>query len=227
MSQWSIGEELASGAKRSYRSELRARQAGETRRRIVSAAAELFAELGYSRTTFKKIAGRAGVSPETVQSHGPKAALIRAATEQFGLGVEGVDNALELPAVAALLAMPPEQRADAIGPWLLSLHQPLARVLAALIGGTAEDPELAEYYREIVASIRWNWGMAYDHDLIEGWVRADRPREQVVDVWCMTASPEAYLHFSDHYGWSAEQYARYMCAAYRDIWLGPTAKKRR
>jgi len=212
---------------RSYRSELRARQAGETRRRVVAAAAELFAELGYARTTVKKIAERAGVSPETVQAHGPKAALMRAATEQLGLGVEGVDDALELPEVAALVALVSDERAKALGPWLLGLHRRLAGVLEAVVGGAANDPELASYYREIVASIRENWAAVYDHDLTRGWVRVDRPREEVIDVWCMAASPEAYLRVTRNYGWSDEQYASWLCSAYRDIWLGPIAMARR
>ena len=208
---------------RPYRSELRARQAGETRRRIVLAAAELFAELGYARTTLKKIAERADVSPETVQSHGPKAALMRAATELLGLGTEGIDVATELPEVAALLALPPGEFAEAIGPWLLSIHRPLAGLLDAVLGGAANDPELATYYREILASIRANWGIAYDQALDKGWVRTDRRRQEVVDVWCMAASPETYLRFTRTYGWTDDEYSSWLATAYRDIWLGPIA----
>ena len=98
-------------ATRAYRSELRARQAGETRQRIVRAAAQLFAELGYARTTLKAIAERAQVSPETVTAHGPKTALMRAATELLGLGTEGVDDTTELPEVAAMLTLPPHEMA--------------------------------------------------------------------------------------------------------------------
>ncbi len=208
---------------RPYRSELRARQAGETRRRIVLAAADLFAELGYARTTLKKIAERAGVSPETVQAHGPKAALLRAATEVLGLGTEGIDDVTELPEVAAMLALPPDEFAEAVGPWLLALHHPVAGLVDALIGGAANDPELAAYYRAILDSIRANWGLVYDHDLARGWVRTDRSRDDVVDVWCMAASPETYRRFTRFYGWTDEQYAAWLGIAYRDIWLGPLA----
>ena len=54
-------------------------QAEQTRQRVVAAAAELFAAEGYARTTLAKIAAAAGVSTETVQTHGPKAALMVAA----------------------------------------------------------------------------------------------------------------------------------------------------
>ena len=56
---------------RAYRSDLRLRQAEETRN-IIDAAAELFSELGYACTTLAKIAKRAGVSVETVQKNGPE-----------------------------------------------------------------------------------------------------------------------------------------------------------
>src|SRR5688500_12088486 len=74
---------------RTYRSELRQRQAAQTRRRIVEAAIEVFSENGYQAATFAQIAKRAGVSIETVQKHGPKTALLWAAVEVASFGVEG------------------------------------------------------------------------------------------------------------------------------------------
>ena len=67
---------ITAKAARSYRSELRQQQAESTRLRILDAAAELFADAGYARTTLAKIAAAAGVSAETVQGQGPKAALL-------------------------------------------------------------------------------------------------------------------------------------------------------
>ena len=74
---------------RAYQSDLRQRQAAETRQRIIVAAAALFSELGYAGTTLAKIAQRAQVSVETVQKSGPKSALIRAAVEYTSFGIEG------------------------------------------------------------------------------------------------------------------------------------------
>ena len=62
----------------------------------MAAAAQLFAELGYARTTFAKIAAAAGVAPETVQANGPKAALMIAAVEYTAFGVTGDHNVLDL-----------------------------------------------------------------------------------------------------------------------------------
>ena len=54
------------GGSRAYRSELRDAMALETRRRIRSAATELFTDLGYAATTIEAIAKKAGVSRRTV-----------------------------------------------------------------------------------------------------------------------------------------------------------------
>src|SRR4051794_32670661 len=81
---------------RTYRSELRRQQAEQTRSRIVAAAAELFAAEGYARTTLPKIAAAAGVSAETVQGQGPKAALLIAAAEFAAFGVIGEVDILNL-----------------------------------------------------------------------------------------------------------------------------------
>ena len=64
--------------------------------RVVAAAAELFAELGYARTTLAKIAAAAGVSIETVQAQGPKASLMIATIEFAAFGVTGDQSVLDL-----------------------------------------------------------------------------------------------------------------------------------
>lgn len=205
---------------RPYRSTLRARQAGETRRRVVQAATELFVELGYARTTLNKIAERAEVSPETVQAHGPKAALMRAATELFGIGVEGVDDATQLPEVAAILVLPPEEFAKAVATWLLTLHRSLAGLMNALLGGAANDPDLAKYYRAILESIHESWEQAYDQRAAKGWVRTDRSRREVLDPWCVAASGETYLRLTEVYRWTDDEYAAWLAVACHDMWIG-------
>ena len=75
---------------------MRQEQAEQTRSRVISAAGRLFAEHGYARTTLNKIADAAGVSAETVQGYGPKAALLIAAIEYAAVGVAGEENILNL-----------------------------------------------------------------------------------------------------------------------------------
>jgi AcrR family transcriptional regulator len=66
--------------KRAYSSDLRTEQARRTRRQIVAAAGEPFAERGYAATTIEAIAERAGVSRKTVfTAVGGKPVLIKLA----------------------------------------------------------------------------------------------------------------------------------------------------
>src|ERR1700751_2894262 len=99
-----VPPESISTQTRTYRSELRQQQAEQTRSRVVAAAAELFTADGYARTTLAKIAAAAGVSTETVQAHGPKAALLIAAVEYAGVGVSGEESIFNLDIGRKLLA---------------------------------------------------------------------------------------------------------------------------
>ena len=91
---------------RTYSSTLRADQARQTRRRIVDAAAELFAEHGYAGTTIDAVATAAGVSRKTVfDSVGGKAQLMKLA---YDFAIVGDDEPVAL-------AERPEMRAIARG----------------------------------------------------------------------------------------------------------------
>ena len=73
---------MTGSVKRDYRSELRAAQARETRRSIVSAAARLFVEDGYGATTIDAVADAAGVSRKTVfTAVGGKLELLKTALD--------------------------------------------------------------------------------------------------------------------------------------------------
>src|SRR5215470_8578132 len=63
--------------KRSYHSQVRQRQAEETRQRILAAARALFERRGYATTTLEAIAELAEVSPKTIAGvFGSKRALL-------------------------------------------------------------------------------------------------------------------------------------------------------
>ena len=78
---------------RGYRSQVRARQAEDTRRLIVEAAATLFAERGYARTSVAAVAAAAGVAVNTVYtSVGGKSALIMAMSEDGAADAVAVET---------------------------------------------------------------------------------------------------------------------------------------
>ena len=141
-------------ASRVYRSELRQQQAEQTRSRILAAAAELFAADGYSGTTLAKIAAAAGVSVETVQGHGPKAALLTAAAEYAAFGVTGEDNILNLDVGRKLLAIDDREEAlDFLAAAQADIHQRTARLVQTLSAAASSDPKLDRYLSDVIASI--------------------------------------------------------------------------
>ena len=78
---------------------------------MLATAAKLFAANGYARTTLAKIAAEAGVSAETVQGQGPKAALLMAAIDHVAFGVTGEENVLNLEVGRELVAIDDYEKA--------------------------------------------------------------------------------------------------------------------
>lgn len=174
---------------------------------MLAAAAELFAEFGYARTTFAKIAEAAGVSPETVQAHGPKAALMIAAVEYAGVGVAGEENIFNLETGRRILTIQDGTEAlTHIVAVITDIHRRTAPLAPALYGGAAVDPELARYLQELNASINRQiervLGVARDR----GWLRDDLPFDELVETAAVIATVETYLRITRSDGWTPERY---------------------
>jgi AcrR family transcriptional regulator len=196
---------------RAYRSELRQQQAEQTRSRVVAAAVELFADNGYARTTLAKIADKAGVSPETVQGHGPKAALMIAAIEYAAFGVAGEEDVFNLDMGRRFLAVPDRDAAlDYLAAAQTEVHERTARLTRALFGGAGADPELDRYLADFMAGIdtqaRRLCGVCRDR----GWLRDDMPFDEVVETGGVICSVETYLRITHRDGWTATRYRKWL-----------------
>jgi AcrR family transcriptional regulator len=78
---------MSDGVKRQYRSSARAEAAAETAERIREAARQLFVAQGYTATTLKQVAERAGVGERTVyDAYGGKLRLLNHAIGHLALG---------------------------------------------------------------------------------------------------------------------------------------------
>src|SRR5215207_340581 len=135
---------------RPYDSSNRARQARETRRRIIEAAAELFAREGYSATSIRAIAENAGVAVPTVYATlRTKANILRAVVD---LTVRGDDGAVPLAASAAWQEI--ERTGDARQQLVrfARLHRAIcereAPVFAQLEAAAGGDPEATRLLAE-------------------------------------------------------------------------------
>lgn len=196
---------------RTYRSELRLRQAEETRSRVLAIAGELFAADGYAGTSLAKIAAAAGVSAQTVHGQGPKAALMIAAIEYAAVGVAGEENLFNLDIGRALLAIDDYEKAlDFMAATLTDAHERTARLALALIGGAGSDPTLERYLQDLTASLngqnRRGLGVYRDR----GWLRSDVPFDELVETANVVCSVDTYLRITYRDGWSEAAYKSWL-----------------
>ncbi|TDE08369.1 TetR family transcriptional regulator [Jiangella asiatica] len=206
---------------RAYRSELRQRQAVETRRRVVDAAIEVFSENGYQAATFAQIAQRAGVSIETVRKHGPKAALMWATVEVASMGVEGatLDFFDTERGAAVLQVRDPHDFAAFVGETMLAINAPSAGVWTAVVGAAQGDPELRSNLTERLAHIRSQAEHVLRLAAERGWLRTDVPFDELVEAVCVITSVETYVRFVHWDGKSPEAYEAFVARTIRDTIL--------
>lgn len=152
--------EPTSGRRR-YDSTLRAEHARRTRENLLAAAAEEFVARGWSGTTMKQVAVRAGVSPKTVEAvFGTKASLLAASVDYAIRGDAGTKPMPQRRAIAEMEAAP-----DA--PALLRLHAAhlkrvngrSAGVAAVVENAAATDARLEALWRRMngnrAYAVRW------------------------------------------------------------------------
>lgn len=195
---------------RAYQSDLRQRQAAETRQRIIVAAAGLFSELGYASTTLARIAERAQVSVETVQKNGPKSALIRAAVEYTSFGIEGDQDIRELDVGKAFLAVTDREQVAALAAATMRrVNAASCGVWTALTCAAHGDPDLRETFLEFLVAIRRQNERMFEVFRDRGWIRSDMPFGELVDTWIVLSSVESYVRLRAS-GRGDEEYAAWL-----------------
>jgi AcrR family transcriptional regulator len=198
--------------KRPYDSSNRARQARETRRRIVEAAALLFEREGYSATTMRAIAETAGVAVPTVYaSLRSKANILRAVVE---LTVRGDDEAVPLASRAGWqeIERQPDPREQLA--LFARLHRQIcdreAAVFAQLEAAAGADAEatqlLAEHDQRRYQTQRRLARSLHRRKQLKPGLAA----RQAADVIWILASERTYLGLVGDRGWKADNYERWV-----------------
>lgn len=196
---------------RVYRSELRKQQAEQTRLKVIAAAAELFGTLGYARTTFAKIAAEAGVSAETVQANGPKAALLKAAGEYVLLGAADKKDVFDLEMGQRVLAIgDPDEAIDYLTTEVCEMYARGAPLWLALAGAATMDPELSSFHADAVAGVTYQYGRLMGVCRDRGWLRDDIPFDELVETAAVLASVETYQRIVHHDGLGVEAYQKWL-----------------
>jgi TetR/AcrR family transcriptional regulator of autoinduction and epiphytic fitness len=197
---------------RSYDSSNRARQARETRRRIVEAAARLFVRDGYAATSIGAIAQEAGVAVPTVYAGlRSKAGVLRAVVD---LTVRGDDEEAPLASRADWQEM--ERQADPRKQLALfaRLHRQIcdreAAVFAQLEAAAGADAEATEMLaehddRRYQTQTRVARSLQRRKELKPGMTT----REAADLIWTL-ASERTYLALVRDRAWTPEKYERWV-----------------
>jgi AcrR family transcriptional regulator len=197
---------------RPYDSSNRARQARETRRRIVEAAALLFVREGYAATSIRAIAEQAGVAVPTVYaSLRSKANILRAVVE---LTVRGDDEAAPLASRVDWQDMERQRNPREQLGVFAHLHRQIcdreAAVFAQLEAAAGGDPEateiLAEHDRRRYETQRQLARNLHRRKQLKPGLAA---REAADVIWTL-ASERTYLALVRDRGWTADNYERWV-----------------
>jgi AcrR family transcriptional regulator len=197
---------------RAYDSSNRARQARETRRRIVEAAAMLFVRDGYSATSISAIAEEAGVAVPTVYaSLRSKANILRAVVD---LTVRGDDEAAPLASRAGWQEMEGHQDPRHQLALFAHLHRQIcdreAAVFAQLEAAAGCDPEATQLLaahdgRRYETQRRLARGLHRRKQLKPGLTA-----RQAADLIWTLASERTYLALVRDRGWKPDSYERWV-----------------
>jgi AcrR family transcriptional regulator len=197
---------------RRYDTTRRQEQARENRRRILTAASELFRENGYADTAMPEVAKAAGVSVQTVYKvFANKASLLKAV---FDVTVAGDDEPVpiaERDFIAAIQAEPSAARK--ISMYLAHATEIAARVFPVQLlarDAAAADRAAADVWAQMRAEMLT--AMTYfAADLVAtGQVRDGLSAEDVRDILWTFHSPEQYDLLVVQRGWSTARYGKFI-----------------
>lgn len=191
--------------RRPYRSAMRREQAEQTRRRVLTAAAQLFVEHGYDATSIAAIAERAGVSAETVYARfRNKRTLIGEVMQQAARG----DDPRPIPeqdAPRAVAAEPDQREQLRLFAADIALRLERAAPLAAVVAAAARShPELAELYARLHEARLGNLSTLVEALSANGRLRLP-PEPALETVWALT-SPELHQLLVGVRGWTSDRY---------------------
>ena len=206
---------MGGAVKRSYSSTLRAAQARETRRSIVSAAARLFVADGFGTTTIDAIADAAGVSRKTVfTAVGGKVELLKLAIDWAVAGDDEPVPLVERPEFEKLF-----QERDAaalLRGWVhvqVMIDSRVAGLYRALAVAAGTDPAAQALWEQALRQRREGTGVTVRRLAALGALRTDLTVEEAADLAWLHADPVLYERLVLRQAWSTERFEEWLSRA--------------
>lgn len=194
---------------RRYRSTVRAEQANLTRKRVLDAAATLFLERGYARTTVAAVAASADVAPETIYvKFSGKRGLLEGVIDE-AITPEGVPHDAALVDIAAL----PTARERLRG-FVRFCADTLARTspFHVVIRGAGDSEEFAVELRARLLDVRLANNRRFLRRLIGDALRPGTSVQQAAQRFCALTSPELHHLLLSELGWTRKAYEEWIAA---------------
>ncbi|MDZ4267443.1 MAG: helix-turn-helix domain-containing protein [Mycobacterium sp.] len=215
---------MSESVKREYRSDLRAAQAQETRRRIVAAAAELFVSQGYGGTSVDAIAAAAGVSRKTVfTAVGGKAELLALALDWAVAGDDAPVAVAERPEVVALLRLDdPGALLDGWARVLAGIDARVGDLFTALEVAASIDETARSLFERMQGQRRDGAQAVVDAVAELGGLGDGMTRSQLVDLAWLLTEPMLYTRLVGTRGWSGKRFERWLADTLRQQLLRPS-----
>jgi len=188
--------------KRPYKSLVRQRQAGDTRRRIVEATRQLLQSAGYAAMTIEAIAQRAEVSAPSVYAiFKSKTGVLTELLDQSAFGADYEDAVRQ-----ALTASDPETRLRLAAPIARQIHDAQSAAFDLLRGAGVVAPELAklEQQRECLRYERQERMIISLRDARR--LRPELDHGTARDIFWMLTGRDVYRMLVRERGWSSQKY---------------------
>jgi TetR/AcrR family transcriptional regulator, regulator of autoinduction and epiphytic fitness len=215
-------------ARRRYDNRNRVAQAGEIRRRVIEAAARLFAGDGYAATTIQALADEAGVAVQTVYAaFGTKRQVLK---DLFDTSVAGDTNEV------ALVERPewrswedetdPDRRIEAFARAQRLICERAAHIHQILHAAAAADPEIADLYRgaeQARYTDQRRLPAALERD---GHLREGLRLERAADITWTLAGPGLYIDLVHARRWRPDEYESWLTDQLRFALAGPRVRRR-
>jgi AcrR family transcriptional regulator len=182
----------------------------QTRATIVSAAAELFAEHGYARTTIQSIASRAGVVVQTIyNSIGSKSSVLSAVLDRAAAGPEAPR------AVPEFMRERTEATGDAAGliavlaDWFAEAQPRTSEVHRIIRQAAALDNDIADLERQRAAQRFRNYLQAAPQLAMRPGSVTIPDEEIAATIWSI-GHPEVYRFLTEEAGWDLGRYRHWV-----------------